>query len=313
MAKNIPQNSTFTMFVLTSDMWLNIDIESALCGQWYRFHINGHSTQSFVNHSIELPNRGNIMTRIAIVTGAGQGIGEGIARQLAQDGLSVAVADLNEENARNVAEEIGNNSRGYYVDVSDKKSMFDLVDHVVKDFGKLDVFVNNAGIAKIGTILDTTEEDFDQIVSVNLKGVLFGIQASATQFKKQGTGGKIISASSIAGHEGFELLGPYSATKFAVRGLTQVAAQELAKDKITVNAYAPGIVLTKMWDQIDAEMAKIYHVPIGETLQKNIDSIALGRGETPADVANLVSFLADPKSDYITGQAIIVDGGIHFV
>ncbi|MCT2883493.1 acetoin reductase [Lentilactobacillus parabuchneri] len=253
------------------------------------------------------------MTRIAIVTGAGQGIGEGIARQLVQDGLSVAVADLNEENARNVAEEIGNNSRGYYVDVSDKKSMFDLVDHVVKDFGKLDVFVNNAGIAKIGTILDTTEEDFDQIVSVNLKGVLFGIQASATQFKKQGTGGKIISASSIAGHEGFELLGPYSATKFAVRGLTQVAAQELAKDKITVNAYAPGIVLTKMWDQIDAEMAKIYHVPIGETLQKNIDSIALGRGETPADVANLVSFLADPKSDYITGQAIIVDGGIHFV
>lgn len=109
------------------------------------------------------------------------------------------------------------------------------------------------------------------------------------------------------------MLGPYSATKFAVWGLTQVAAQELAKDKITVNSYAPGIVLTKMWDQIDAEMAKIYNVPIGETLQKNIDSIALGRGETPADVANLVSFLADPKSDYITGQTIIVDGGIQFV
>ena len=253
------------------------------------------------------------MTRIAIVTGSGQGIGEGIARQLVNDGLTVAVADMNEENARSVAEDIGNNSKGYYVDVSDKKSVFDLVDHVIDDFGKLDVLVNNAGIAKIGTILDTKEEDFDQIMGVNIKGVLFGIQAAATQFKKQGTGGKIISASSIAGHQGFELLGPYSATKFVVRGLTQVAAQELAKDKITVNSYAPGIVLTKMWDQIDAEMAKIYDVPIGETLQKNIDSIALGRGETPADVANLVSFLADPKSDYITGQTIIVDGGIQFV
>lgn len=253
------------------------------------------------------------MTRIAIVTGAGQGIGEGIARQLVQDGLSVAVADMNEKNARNVADEIGNNSKGYYVDVSDKKSVFDLIDHVVADFGKLDVLVNNAGIAQIGTLLDTKEEDFDKIMNVNIKGVLFGIQAAAAQFKKQGTGGKIISASSIAGHQGFELLGPYSATKFAVRGLTQVAAQELAKDKITVNGYAPGIVLTKMWDQIDAEMAKIYNVPIGASLQKNIDSIALGRGQTPADVANLVSFLADPKSDYITGQTIIVDGGIQFI
>ncbi len=152
------------------------------------------------------------MTRIAIVTGSGQGIGEGIARQLVNDGLTVAVADMNEENARSVAEDIGNNSKGYYVDVSDKKSVFDLVDHVIDDFGKLDVLVNNAGIAKIGTILDTKEEDFDQIMGVNIKGVLFGIQAAATQFKKQGTGGKIISASSIAGHQGFELLGPYSAT-----------------------------------------------------------------------------------------------------
>ncbi len=116
------------------------------------------------------------MTRIAIVTGAGQGIGEGIARQLVQDGLSVAVADMNEKNARNVADEIGNNSKGYYVDVSDKKSVFDLIDHVVADFGKLDVLVNNAGIAQIGTLLDTKEEDFDKIMNVNIKGVLFGIQ-----------------------------------------------------------------------------------------------------------------------------------------
>ena len=191
-------------------------------------------------------------------------------------------------------------------------TLFRSVAAVVKDFEHLDVMVNNAGIAKIGPLIDAEEKDISQILDINVKGDIYGIQAAAKQFQKQKTGGKIINACSIAGHQGFEMLGIYSATKFAVRGLTQTAAQELAKDKITVNAYCPGIVLTPMWDQIDAEMAKIYNLPLGASLQKNIDSIALGRGETPADVANLVSFLADPKSDYITGQSIIVDGGIDY-
>lgn len=252
------------------------------------------------------------MKRVAIVTGAGQGIGAGIAKQLAADGLTVAVADLKEDNAKKVAAEIGQSAQGYFVDVAQKQSVFDLVAAVVKDFKHLDVMVNNAGIAKIGPLIDAEEKDISQILDINVKGDIYGIQAAAKQFQKQKTGGKIINACSIAGHQGFEMLGIYSATKFAVRGLTQTAAQELAKDKITVNAYCPGIVLTPMWDQIDAEMAKIYNLPLGASLQKNIDSIALGRGETPADVANLVSFLADPKSDYITGQSIIVDGGIDY-
>lgn len=252
------------------------------------------------------------MKRVAIVTGAGQGIGAGIAKQLAADGLTVAVADLKEDNAKKVAAEIGQGAQGYFVDVAQKQSVFDLVAAVVKDFEHLDVMVNNAGIAKIGPLIDAEEKDISQILDINVKGDIYGIQAAAKQFQKQKTGGKIINACSIAGHQGFEMLGIYSATKFAVRGLTQTAAQELAKDKITVNAYCPGIVLTPMWDQIDAEMAKIYNLPLGASLQKNIDSIALGRGETPADVANLVSFLADPKSNYITGQSIIVDGGIDY-
>lgn len=252
------------------------------------------------------------MKRVAIVTGAGQGIGAGIAKQLAADGLTVAVADLKEDNAKKVAAEIGQGAQGYFVDVAQKQSVFDLVAAVVKDFEHLDVMVNNAGIAKIGPLIDAEEKDISQILDINVKGDIYGIQAAAKQFQKQKTGGKIINACSIAGNQGFEMLGIYSATKFAVRGLTQTAAQELAKDKITVNAYCPGIVLTPMWDQIDAEMAKIYNLPLGASLQKNIDSIALGRGETPADVANLVSFLADPKSDYITGQSIIVDGGIDY-
>lgn len=252
------------------------------------------------------------MKRVAIVTGAGQGIGAGIAKQLAADGLTVAVADLKEDNAKKVAAEIGQGAQGYFVDVAQKQSVFDLVAAVVKDFEHLDVMVNNAGIAKIGPLINAEEKDISQILDINVKGDIYGIQAAAKQFQKQKTGGKIINACSIAGHQGLEMLGIYSATKFAVRGLTQTAAQELAKDKITVNAYCPGIVLTPMWDQIDAEMAKIYNLPLGASLQKNIDSIALGRGETPADVANLVSFLADPKSDYITGQSIIVDGGIDY-
>ncbi len=252
------------------------------------------------------------MKRVAIVTGAGQGIGAGIAKQLAADGLTVAVADLKEDNAKKVAAEIGQGAQGYFVDVAQKQSVFDLVAAVVKDFEHLDVMVNNAGIAKIGPLIDAEEKDISQILDINVKGDIYGIQAAAKQFQKQKTGGKIINACSIAGHQGFEMLGIYSATKFAVRGLTQTAAQELAKDKITVNAYCPGIVLTPMWDQIDAEMAKIYNLPLGASLQKNIDSIALGRGETPVDVANLVSFLADLKSDYITGQSIIVDGGIDY-
>ncbi|WP_268912362.1 acetoin reductase [Lentilactobacillus sp. SPB1-3] len=252
------------------------------------------------------------MAKVAIVTGGGQGIGEGIVRQLVKDGFTVGVADLNEDNAKKVAESVGNGSKGYFVDVSKKQGLIDLVSQVVSDLGDLDVMINNAGIAKIGQITETSEADLSQILDVNIKGAFFGIQAAAEQMKKQGHGGKIVNACSIAGHEGFELLGAYSATKFAVRGLTQVAAKELAKDKITVNAYCPGIVLTPMWDQIDAEMAKIYNVPIGASLQKNIDSIALGRGETPADVANLVSFLSDEKSSYITGQSIIVDGGISY-
>lgn len=253
------------------------------------------------------------MVKVAVVTGGGQGIGEGIVKQLASDGFTVAVADLNKDNATKVAEEVGNESKGYYVDISNHDDMFKLVDDVVKDFGQLDVFVNNAGIAQIAAIVDAKPEEITKIFNINVNGTIYGIQAAAKQFKKQGKGGKVINACSIAGHQAVELLGIYSATKFAVRGITQAAAKELAKDKITVNAYCPGIVLTPMWDQIDAAMAKIYDRPLGETKQEYIDGIALGRGEEPADVANLVSFLADEKSNYITGQSILVDGGINYV
>jgi meso-butanediol dehydrogenase/(S,S)-butanediol dehydrogenase/diacetyl reductase len=142
--------------------------------------------------------------------------------------------------------------------------------------------------------------------------VLWGIQAASAKLRELGHGGKIISAASIAGHEGFPMLGVYSATKFAVRGLTQAAAQELAPFGITVNAYAPGIVGTGMWELIDERLSEYNGAPRGENFKRYSEEIALGRSSVPEDVANFVSFLAGPDSDYMTGQTPMIDGGMVY-
>jgi meso-butanediol dehydrogenase/(S,S)-butanediol dehydrogenase/diacetyl reductase len=157
-----------------------------------------------------------------------------------------------------------------------------------------------------------TPEEVEHIFKINFQGVLWGTQAAAKKFKARAHKGKILNACSIAGHDGFALLGIYSATKFAVRALTQAAAKEFASDGITVNAYCPGIVGTDMWVEIDKRMAEVTGAAIGATYKKYVEGIALGRAETPDDVAALVSFLAGPDSDYVTGQALIIDGGMVF-
>ena len=172
--------------------------------------------------------------------------------------------------------------------------------------------VNNAGIAQVKPLADVTPEEVDKILKVNVEGVLWGIQAAARKFMQRKHKGKIISACSIAGHEGYAMLGVYSATKFAVRALTQAAAKEFASQGITVNAYCPGIVGTDMWVEIDKRFAEITGAPIGATYTKYVEGIALGRAETPEDVAGLVSFLAGPDSDYMTGQAPLIDGGLVY-
>ena len=172
--------------------------------------------------------------------------------------------------------------------------------------------VNNAGIAQVKPIADVTPEDMDLIFRINVDGVLWGIQAASQKFKDRGQKGKIINACSIAGHDGFAMLGVYSATKFAVRALTQAAAKEYASAGITVNAYCPGIVGTDMWVEIDERFSEITGTPKGETYKKYVEGIALGRAQTPEDVAALVAFLAGADSDYITGQSILTDGGIVY-
>ncbi|WP_194786064.1 acetoin reductase [Actinomyces haliotis] len=255
--------------------------------------------------------------KVAFVTGAAQGIGRGIALKLAGDGFDVAIADLDfqKEKGEGVVKEIealGRKSVFVTIDVSDKAAFDGAVDEAAEALGGLNVLVNNAGIAQIKPLVDVTSEELDKIFSINVKSAVFGIQAAVRKFDEQGIKGKIINAASIAAIQGFPILGAYSASKFAVRGITQVAAQELAPKGHTVNAYAPGIVGTSMWDQIDRELHEINGKPLGQNLQENIDTIALGRVETPDDVAGVVSFLASPNSDYVTGQVILVDGGMLY-
>ncbi|MDN3954762.1 acetoin reductase [Sporolactobacillus laevolacticus] len=251
----------------------------------------------------------------AVITGAGQGIGKGIAERLAKDGFAVVLGDVNKEVLEGAVYEFEN--AGYQVaslvgDVTKPEDQKALVQQAVDSFGSVDVFVNNAGIAHVGPVLELQPKNLDLLFKVNVFGVVYGIQAAAEQMKKQPSGGKIINACSIAGHQSFPMMGLYSATKFAVRGFTQAAAKELAKDHITVNAYCPGIVGTGMWERIDDAMTKYQGTKKGEAFNQAVESIALGRSERPEDIANFVSFLASSDSDYITGQSVLVDGGIVF-
>lgn len=257
----------------------------------------------------------SIYDKVALVTGSGQGIGRAIALRLADDGADIAIVDLNDEKMQAVAEEVralGRRATVFKADVTNRDEVYAAVSHAERQLGGFDIMVNNAGIAQITPIAEVTPQEFDKIVRVNIAGVLWGIQAAAAKFRERKQKGKIISAASIAGHEGFPLLGVYSATKFAVRALTQAAAKEFASDGITVNAYSPGVVGTEMWVEIDRRMAEITGARIGESYDKFVGGIALGRAQTPEDVAAFVSYLAGPDSDYMTGQAPMIDGGLVY-
>ncbi|TQC48941.1 acetoin reductase [Rhodococcus sp. WS4] len=257
----------------------------------------------------------SIEGKVALITGAGQGIGRAIALRLASDGADIALVDVNGDRVDAVADEIraaGSKAISLVADVTDREQIQVAVDRTENKLGGFDVIVNNAGIAQVNPIADVTPEEVSRILAVNVEGVLWGIQVAAAKFRARGHGGKIINASSIAGHEGFAMLGVYSATKFAVRGLTQAAAKEYASDGITVNAYCPGVVGTDMWVTIDERFAELTGAPKGATFEKFVGGIALGRAQTPEDVAAYVSYLAGPDSDYMTGQAGLIDGGLVF-
>lgn len=252
----------------------------------------------------------------ALVTGGGRSIGRAIALRLARDGHAVAVNDVNKAGAESVAAEIdaaGGRAVAVPADVTDRDAVFAMVDRACQELGALDVMVANAGIAQVKTLLEVTPEDLETIFGVNVFGVVYCMQAAAERFLAQGTKGKIISAASIAGHSGFAYLGHYSATKFAVKALTQAAAKELADKGITVNAYCPGIVDTNMWELIDEKLGPYLGTGKREAFEQYAKTIPLGRPQTADDVAAFVSYLASPDSDYMTGQSVVIDGGIVMV
>lgn len=255
--------------------------------------------------------------RGAVVTGGSRGIGRAIAERLARDGLKVVVADLPamRSEAQAVADGIaaaGGRAFVVDVDVTSEQEVESLVQESASRLGQLDVFVANAGVAGVVSLLEMAAEEFDRVVTVNLRGAFLQYQAAARQMIAQGTGGKIIGAASIVAYRPFALMGHYSASKWGVRGLTQAAALEWARHGITVNAYCPGIVGTAMWDLIDEKLAAYEGLEKGQAIRKYSEQIALGRVEEPADVAKYVSYLASPDSDYMTGQSVMIDGGMQF-
>lgn len=196
-----------------------------------------------------------------------------------------------------------------------------MVTETVSRLGPLTLMVANAGIAPVQPTLSVTEDDIDRILGVNFKGTFNCYAQAARQMIAQGDPEpcagihryKIVGCASIAGFKGLPTLGIYSASKFAVRGLTQSMAAEMARHKISVNAYAPGIVASAMWDAIDETMGQAEGRAKGESLQLFSKDIALGRAGIPEDVAGLVGgFLASSDSDYVNGQTILVDGGVIF-
>lgn len=240
-----------------------------------------------------------LKNKVAIVTGAGQGIGKGIALALAQEGCKVVVSDINEANSQATAAEItkaGGKSLAVVCDVAKKKEVDNLIAKTLAEFGKLDILVNNAGIFPFKSFLEMTEAEWEKVLNVNLKSIFLCSQAGA---KVMSGGGKIVCISSIASFVGFEGLTHYCASKGGINALIRAMALELAPKKINVNAIAPGA--------IDTPGAQA--VSNAKVIKQTIAAIPWGRMGLPQDIASAVVFLASGQADYITGQTIIVDGG----
>jgi len=250
---------------------------------------------------------------IALVTGASQGIGRAIALRLASDGFDVALNDIPSREAMlaTTADEVASRGRRVHcvlADVSSEKQVETMVSDVVNIFGGLDVMIANAGISMMKSIIDTTAEDLDRILRVNVQGTFLCYKYAGRQMMAQGRGGRIIGACSGTGKQGQASLSAYSASKFAIRGLTQSAALEFGSHGITVNAYAPGPVKTPMWDDLEASIGTAPGI-LEEQLSKGA---AVGYVGVPNDIAALVSFLASKESHFMTGQSLGIDGGRFF-
>ncbi|KIJ16118.1 hypothetical protein PAXINDRAFT_113899 [Paxillus involutus ATCC 200175] len=245
----------------------------------------------------------SISKGIALITGSAQGLGRGIALRLAKDGYDIALNDTPSKynQLRGLADDIDKSGRKALVlpaDVTVEEQVKGMVQEVSTKLGGLDVMVANAGVVQISPLLSTELKDWDRVMTINIRGSFLCYKYAAEQMVKQGRGGRIIGASSLAGKEGYPVLSAYCASKFAVKGLTQAAALELGRYGITVNAYAPGIIATPMSKRLC------------EGARHRVEGRPVKHVGQPEDVASIVSYLVSKEAHFITGQTISVDGGI---
>ena len=264
---------------------------------------------------------GRVTDRVCIVTGAAQGIGRAIGEALLDEGASVCFADINGDKVAEVAESNRARLNGQgaavtssQVDVTDREQVRAMIAHTVETFGRLDVKFNNAGVNKPMNFMDVTEDNWNFIMGVNGLGCMIGMQEAARQMIAQGSGGKIINTASIASRQGFDNVAPYCASKWAVVSLTQSGARDLAKHDITVTGFAPGVVATEMWEQVDKDLMDIGAADRpGQAMEEFSAEILKGRVAKPEDITGTTTFLASRDSDYMTGQIVMIDGGMTLI
>jgi NAD(P)-dependent dehydrogenase (short-subunit alcohol dehydrogenase family) len=251
--------------------------------------------------------------KVAIVTGAGRGMGRAISVRFAREGADIAAVEVNHDTLQEVAEEVQEQGRQclpIQADLSQLPEINGMVKATLQEFGKIDILVNNAGVTKALGLFDITEADWDWMHSINLRGLFFCLQRVAREMARRKQG-KIINIASIAG-KGYPGTSnaAYAASKGGVIALTKVAAQLLGPDNINVNAICPGITRTDMFQRLATERARQRGVSIEEVVKGREETIPIRRSNTPDDIAMMAVFLASDEAANVTGQAINVDGGL---
>jgi len=261
-----------------------------------------------------LDQSGRLKDKVALVTGGGAGIGRGICLEFAREGARVAIVDKNLQSAEQTRMKMSGSKSDFLTiqaDVGSELEVERMMTATVNHFGRIDVVCANAGVHSMSPVVDTAVEEWDRIMHVNVRGVFLCCKHAARQMMRQGHGGKIVNISSMSGKTGYGLEAHYSASKFAVIGLTMAMADELARYKINVNAVCPGVIDTELQTSLLQREASLKGLLPSVLRQNLIAATPLGRIGTPEDVAKVVVFLASSDSDFMTGQAVNVTGGLE--